>query len=53
MNIEQNTKHEKMLRLNMELILAEKNRLVGISGYTIDEANDILDKVINADQQFE
>lgn len=46
MDIEVYSKREKMLKLREELIAIEEDRLAGRKGYTLDEANDILDAAI-------
>lgn len=50
MDIEVYSKREKMLKLREKLIAVEEDRLAGRKGYTLDEANDILDAAITEAQ---
>ena len=40
------TKYEAMLKLRDELLAVEQDRANGIEGYTIDEVEEYLDKII-------
>lgn len=47
LDIEAYEKREKMLLLREQLIAAEENRLMGKKGYTSDELDSILSKIIS------
>lgn len=46
MDIEVYSRREKMLKLREELLSAEEDRIRGRKGYTVDEASDMLDLII-------
>jgi len=46
MDIEVYSRREKMLKLREQLLAAEEDRLAGRRGYTIDEAEAMLDEAI-------
>lgn len=47
MDIETFTRREKMLKLREELLAVEEERLVGRLGYTADELESYLDRIID------
>lgn len=46
MDIESFTRREKMLKLREELLAVEEDRLAGNKGYTLEELEAYLDKII-------
>lgn len=47
MDIEAFSRREKMLELREKLLSVEENRQAGAKGYTVEELDSILDKVVN------
>lgn len=46
MDIETYNRREKMLKLHEELLAVEADRMNGVKGYTVDEVDEYLKKVI-------